>query len=280
MEVAYDVTVTLYGANDLPKTDGSRGISDPYVILRVDDDEQQTDYVKNDLDPNFGEQRFPPQERRPCSTGDGQGPTNSDDPRATVPLIGLGGSTPLTLDLSAVRALPPGRSRSPGRAPFAESSIGAPPPIDADASQVVEWVASSLNAVPEDKRADVVQRVADAYASRAVESETSSEGTVELSVTVVSAANLANDRKERSQSDPYCQVTLVVDGEDINTVKTSTSGTTSRRSGTRPFRLISTRRRCPRPHYGRDDGLRFQRQPRGPGERGRVDRAAAGGVSV
>ena len=71
------------------------------------------------------------------------------------------------------------------------------------------------------KRADVVQRVADTYASRAVESETSSEGTVELSVTVVSAANLANDKKERSQSDPYCQVTLVVDGEDINTVKTS-----------------------------------------------------------
>ena len=34
VEVAYDVTVTLYGANDLPKTDGSRGISDPYVILR------------------------------------------------------------------------------------------------------------------------------------------------------------------------------------------------------------------------------------------------------
>ena len=73
---------------------------------------------------------------------------------------------------------------------------------------------------PEDKRAEVVQQVADAYASRAVESETS-EGTVELSVTVVSAANLANDKKERSQSDPYCQVTLVVDGEDINTVKTS-----------------------------------------------------------
>ena len=58
VETTYDVTVTLYGANDLPKTDGSRGISDPYVILRVDEEEQQTDYVKNDLDPNFGEQRF------------------------------------------------------------------------------------------------------------------------------------------------------------------------------------------------------------------------------
>jgi hypothetical protein len=44
----------LYGANDLPKTDGSRGISDPYVILQVGDAEQQSEYVKNDLDPNFG----------------------------------------------------------------------------------------------------------------------------------------------------------------------------------------------------------------------------------
>ena len=63
--------------------------------------------------------------------------------------------------------------------------------------------------------------MADAYATKAVESETSSEGTVELSVTVVSAANLANDRQERSQSDPYCQVTLVIDGEDMGSVKTS-----------------------------------------------------------
>ena len=124
-----------------------------------------------------------------------------------MPLVGLGGSTPLTLDLSTVRALPPGSvTLAWSRTVSAESSIDAPPAIDADASAVVEWVAASLNAISEDKRADVVQQVADAYASRAVESETS-EGTVELSVTVVSAANLANDRKERSQSDPYCQVT-------------------------------------------------------------------------
>ena len=54
VESSYDVTVMLYGANDLPKTDGSRGISDPYVILQVGDAEQQSEYVKNDLDPNFG----------------------------------------------------------------------------------------------------------------------------------------------------------------------------------------------------------------------------------
>ena len=255
VEVAYDVTVTLYGANDLPKTDGSRGISDPYVILRVDDDEQQTDYVKNDLDPNFGEQRFTFPSTRASTLQVrvmDKDWTNSDDPLGdtTVPLIGLGGSTPLTLDLSTVRALPPGSvTLAWSRTVSAESSIDAPPPIDADASQVVEWVASSLNAIPEDKRAEVVQRVADAYASRAVESETSSEGTVELSVTVVSAANLANDRKERSQSDPYCQVTLVVDGEDINTVKTSHVWNDLSPEWNETFSFDIDAAKVPLPHY-------------------------------
>ena len=100
VEVSYDVTVTLYGANDLPKTDGSRGISDPYVILRVDDDEQQTDYVKNDLDPNFGEQRFTFPSTRASSLQVrvmDKDWTNSDDPLGdtTVPLMAWG-STPLT----------------------------------------------------------------------------------------------------------------------------------------------------------------------------------------
>ena len=80
----------------------------------------------------------------------------------------------------------------------------------------------------EDKRAGV-GAVADAC-MRAVEAR--QLGTVELSVTVVSAANLANDKRDGPVG-PRCR-SLVVDGEDINTVKTSVWND-SRPSGTRPF---------------------------------------------
>ena len=225
VESSYDVTVTLYGANDLPKTDGSRGISDPYVILQVGDAEQQSEYVKNDLDPNFGEVQFTFANTRASTLQVrvmDKDWSNSDDPLgdATLPFVGLGApSTPLTLDLSTVRALPPGSiTLAWSRAPTSHETIPAPPAIDADASDVVEWVSEALNVLPEAARATVVEKVVEAYASRAVEAETS-DGAVELSVTMVSASNLANDKKERSQSDPYCALTLVVDGEAVETVK-------------------------------------------------------------
>ena len=51
----YDVVVTLFGASSLPGTDGSRGTSDPYVVLKVGDATQTSDYIKNDENPNFSE---------------------------------------------------------------------------------------------------------------------------------------------------------------------------------------------------------------------------------
>jgi len=47
----YDVDVTLYGCSGLPKADGTFGVSDPYVELKMGDDIQRSVIVHNDPNP-------------------------------------------------------------------------------------------------------------------------------------------------------------------------------------------------------------------------------------
>ena len=111
---AYDVVVTVHAAADLPSLDGARGISDPYCILKVGSQTQRTNYVKDDLCPNFGSQTFYFNNTRSTDIVVelmDKDWTQDDEALGvvSVPLLGLGSPpTQHKFELSCVRNLNPG----------------------------------------------------------------------------------------------------------------------------------------------------------------------------
>ena len=109
---AYDVVVTVHAAADLPSLDGARGISDPYCILKVGSQTQRTNYVKDDLCPNFGSQTFYFNNTRSTDIIVelmDKDWTQDDEALGTVsvPLLGLGSPpTQHKFELSCVRTKP------------------------------------------------------------------------------------------------------------------------------------------------------------------------------
>ena len=111
---AYDVVVTIHAASDLPSLDGARGVSDPYCVVQLDAKVQRTDYVKDDLNPNFGGRTFFFNNTRSTFVEVRlmDKDWNQDDEAlgtVRVPLLGLGAPPRvLKVELSTVRDAVPG----------------------------------------------------------------------------------------------------------------------------------------------------------------------------
>ncbi|KAH8069714.1 peptidase [Aureococcus anophagefferens] len=215
----YDVVVTLFGASSLPGTDGSRGTSDPYVVLKVGDATQTSDYIKNDENPNFSEAEYVFEDSAAStlevSVFDKDWKTSDDVLGAVaVPLVGRGARhTPLTLDLSTVRSLEPGNVTLSWHQRRAQPEADAPP-IDAPAGATrpgSRRTSRCSRPRPRPGRADVAEAV-EALAAPKRAAPGAAGRTATVVVTILRATNLFNDVRERSKSDPYAVVTLGLGG--------------------------------------------------------------------